>query len=95
MKTHFGLRIFLVVAGCWIGFLPTSRAQSATPNPAQIPRPAVAQPVAATQPPPGTLDDYLKFDSDAKSVSVTNGTEQAHFSFSVTNVSSESVIINY
>ena len=60
-----------------------------------MPRPpgtsTIAIPPAVAQ----NLEDYLKFDADAKSVSVTNGTEQAHFTFSVTNVSSEEVVINY
>jgi mono/diheme cytochrome c family protein len=100
MKRHCWLTLFFAVAGCWLGFLTGCQAQPVaapqqTPNPAQMPRPpgtpAIAVPAAVA----GNLEDYLKFDADAKIVSVTNGTEQAHFTFSVTNVSSEEVVINY
>ncbi len=64
---------------------------SAQPNAAQIPRP-VSPPTIT---PVGLLDNFLKFDAEAKTVDVTNGTEQAHFTFSVTNISSDVVIINY
>jgi mono/diheme cytochrome c family protein len=43
----------------------------------------------------GLLDNFLKFDAEAKTVDVTNGTEEGHFTFSVTNISSDVVIINY
>ena len=89
MKRHCGLGLFSLIAGvCLFGI--TSKGGPQT-NPAQIPRPA--GPVTVT--PLGQLDNFLKFDAEDKMATVTNGTEQAHFSFSVTNISSEEVIINY
>jgi mono/diheme cytochrome c family protein len=89
MKRHCGLGLYSLIAGvCLFGI--TSKGAPQT-NPAQIPRPA--GPVTVT--PLGQLDNFLKFDAEDKMATVTNGTEQAHFSFSVTNISSEEVIINY
>src|ERR1043165_8457359 len=56
--------------------------------PAQ-PAPAAQQ---ATQ--PASLDGILKFDADDKTVTVTNGTTDAHFKFTVTNIASEYIIIS-
>jgi mono/diheme cytochrome c family protein len=41
------------------------------------------------------LEDYLRFDAEEKKASITNGTPEAHFTFSVTNISSAEVVINY
>lgn len=45
-------------------------------------------------PPQPALENFLKFDAEQKEVSVTNGTPEAHFSFSLTNISAGAVIIN-
>jgi len=90
MKRHCGGGLFSILAATCLAFaLPNATMTNAQPNPAQIPQPL--GPVTVT--PVGALDDYLKFDSEAKLVNVTNGTEQANFSFSVTNVSAEDVTI--
>jgi mono/diheme cytochrome c family protein len=89
------------MAGCWLGASLTVAAQQPvirpphTPNAAQTPRPILPQPVSAPAATVGNLDDYLNFDAQAKTESVTNGTEQAHFTFAVTNISSGEVVINY
>src|SRR4051812_42942056 len=87
MKWHCSRGLFYLLVACWFGIVRNGGAQN---NPAQIPQPVSS--VAVMQ--DGALDDYLKFDAEAKMVSVTNGTAQAHFEFSVTNVSSGDVIIN-
>lgn len=46
-------------------------------------------------PPQPALENFLAFDAEQKSVTVTNGTMQAHFSFNITNISSGDVTINY
>lgn len=89
MKRHCGLGLFVLIAGVCL-FESTSKS-GAQPNPAQVPQPV--GPVTVT--PVGALDNFLRFDAEDKMVTVTNGTEQAHFSFSVTNISAEDVIINY
>lgn len=89
MKRHCGRGLFYVLAAaCVFAFLGNIGAQT---NPAQIPHP-VGPPTVV---PAANLDEYLKFDSEDKKQSVTNGTEQAIFNFTVTNVSSEDVIIHY
>jgi mono/diheme cytochrome c family protein len=40
------------------------------------------------------VDNFLAWDSPNKDVTVTNGTPEAHFTFSLTNVSTEAVVIN-
>ena len=89
MKRHRGLGFVLLLAGA--SFFGFSWNSSAQPNAAQIPRPVT--PVTVT--PVGALDKYLQFDAEDKTDTVTNGTEQAHFTFSVTNISTEEVTINY
>jgi len=62
----------------------------------QVPPPAVLQappPPAGTAPAPA-LEKFLAFDMVEKDVSVPNGTSEAHFSFNLTNISSEVVTIN-
>jgi mono/diheme cytochrome c family protein len=64
---------------------------------AQVPPPAVLQPppqaMAAT--PQGPLDTFLAFDQGEKDVTVPNGTSEANFTFSLTNISSGDVTINF
>jgi len=65
--------------------------------PVPVPPPAVLQ--ASPPQPMGTtsassLTKFLAFDKDEKDVEVTNGTSEAHFSFNLTNISSEVVTIN-
>jgi mono/diheme cytochrome c family protein len=55
--------------------------------------PASAPIAAGTE--PASLDGFLKFDADDKTVTVTNGTPEAHFTFTVTNISSADVLISY
>lgn len=64
--------------------------------------PALAQPAApapkveVTQPAtPPSIDTFIAFDSSTKEVTVTNGTTEAHFSFSITNISSGDVKVNF
>ena len=60
-----------------------------------MPPPAALQvPQAMGAAPHPALDKYLAFDTEQKEVSVPNGTAQANFSFSLTNISSEDVLIN-
>jgi len=66
------------------------------PSPTPIPHPIPTLTPAAT---PGALpvaeiDSFLKWDAEVKEVSVTNGTPHAEFTFSLTNVSSEEVVIS-
>ena len=90
MKRRCGLGIYYFLAGVYLfGSACNGGAQT---NALQVPHPAASSVTAA---PLKLLDDFLKFDAEAKMVSVTNGTEQAHFSFNVTNISSEAVTINY
>jgi cytochrome c553 len=63
----------------------------------QVPPPAVLQappPQAMGGAPQPDLEKYLAFDMVEKDVSVPNGTSEAHFSFNLTNISSEVVTIN-
>ena len=97
MKRHCGLIFCFVMAGCWLGTLGCQAQQPATlppqvPKAAQTPRPLTVQPGVV---PAGNLDEFLKFDAEAKTESVTNGTEKALFTFDVTNISSGDVTINY
>jgi len=80
---------------------PTPPGMMPPPGPApaatqQPPPPAAAAPTAAApaapQPP---LETLLSFDANEKEVTVTNGTSEAHFSFSLTNISSGPVTVNY
>lgn len=56
-----------------------------------MPKPLGPVPLTDTR----SLDDFLKFDADAKMESVPFGTDEAIFTFTVTNVSSEEVTIGY
>jgi mono/diheme cytochrome c family protein len=89
MKRHSGFDLFSLITGaCLFAFAGTSSAQTNVP---QIPRP-IGPPTIT---PVGALDKFLQFDAEDKTVTVTNGTEKASFTFSVTNISSEEVVINY
>jgi cytochrome c553 len=46
------------------------------------------------QPAPQGLDAFLKWNTESIEVTVTNGTPESHFAFSVTNISSEPVTIS-
>lgn len=80
--------VFLVVfAGISIAANGQSFAQT-DPRPVSVPPPlAVAAPVPS-------LDDFLKWDAIQKDVTVPFGTADAKFTFTLTNVSSEVVVIN-
>jgi mono/diheme cytochrome c family protein len=101
MKRHCGRVLFYSVAAASL-FTSASNLR-AQPTPAKVPPPVQAiQGAQVPQPvrpvlvaPAGDLGKYLKFDSEDKKLNVTNGTEQAIFTFSVTNISSEQVIIHY
>src|SRR5947207_2697707 len=74
------------------GILVCSDVNAQSPPAAQgTPQAPVAQPAPA-QP---VIDDFLAFDANQKDVSVTNGTSEAHFTFSLTNISSGDVVINF
>jgi len=89
MKRHCGLAFISLVAGATLfGFAGNAGAQPNVPHP---PQPVAPVTVTAV----GALDKFLQFDAEDKTVTVTNGTEQAHFMFTVTNISSEDVLINY
>ncbi|HEU5125613.1 MAG TPA: DUF1573 domain-containing protein [Verrucomicrobiae bacterium] len=84
--------LLLALAGIF-----TAQSALAQNHPAlvPIPRPIPTLTPAST---PGALpvaeiDSFLKWDAEIKEVSVTNGTPHAEFTFSLTNVSSEDVII--
>jgi len=69
----------------------------ALPTAAQVGQPVVASPAVATPPPvseaplPNTI---LKWDAELKNVSVNEGDEEGHLSFSFTNVSPDTVVIS-
>jgi len=74
-----------------------SAPQPAPPQkvlPATLPPRFVPPPVPAAQPAPGaSVDDFLKWDAQSKSLTVSNGTAQAHYTFILTNTSKETVTI--
>ncbi len=69
-----------------------SQSQPAPPTIQPVTAPPAA-PVGVTAQP--SLDNFLKFDAEEKTVSITNGTPEGHFTFTVTNISSVDVVINY
>ena len=76
---------------------PAANVVPPPPHPIQVPPPAALQaplPQAMGAASHGALDKYLAFDRDEKDVEVMNGTAEAHFSFSLTNISSGDVMIN-
>jgi mono/diheme cytochrome c family protein len=89
MKRHCRSVIF-TLAGAFLS--ASIRGLLAQPHPV-VPPPATLSVAAAV--PQESLDQYLKFDADEKTVTVTNGTAEGHFTFTVTNFSDEDVIINY
>ncbi len=85
---------FLLLALAGIFTAQSALAQN-HPGPVPIPHPIPTLTPAST---PGALpvaeiDSFLKWDAEIKEVSVTNGTPHAEFTFSLTNVSSDDVII--
>jgi mono/diheme cytochrome c family protein len=88
-----------------VGSLICSRALAQPMPPGSTVLPASQVPPAVThQPPPvnpfgpaphPALENYLAFDAETKSVSVTNGTPAAHFTFNLTNISTVDVTINF
>jgi len=100
MKRRWRLLICFLMAGCWLSLFSVAQAQTATlppqaRNPAQTPRPLTDQPISAPASTIQNPDDYLRFDAEAKTDTITNGAPQGHFAFVVTNISSGDVIINY
>lgn len=85
---------FLALGGT-LSLFTFARAQQPIlrPPPASIRRPAAITPLPDT--PARPLTNYLAFDELQKAVSVTNGTPAAHFTFDLTNISSEDVTISY
>jgi mono/diheme cytochrome c family protein len=90
MRRHCGLTVSIVAGALWICSTSIGQAQPGAPPPAPATL-ALPPAVSAQQ----SLDNYLKFDADEKTVTVTNGAPDAHFTFTVTNISSEDVVINY
>jgi mono/diheme cytochrome c family protein len=79
-----------LAAGC-------AHAEPAPAQPAATPAPATPAPqVQITQPTqPASIESFVAFDADTKEVTVTNGTPEAHFAFSITNISSGTVTVNF
>ncbi len=73
---------------------PAPQAQVTPPPPAAL-QVSPGPPIVYGATPHPALENYLKFDAEQKDVSVTNGTPEAHFSFSLTNISSGDITINY
>jgi mono/diheme cytochrome c family protein len=88
---------FSIVILALAGFLkaPVAIAQN-HPGAVPIPHPIPALTPAATpdQLPMSEIDSVLKWDAEIKEVSVTNGTPHAEFTFSLTNISKENIIIS-
>jgi len=74
---------------------PTAQQLKVLPPPAAPQVSPGPPPQAFGLPPQPALENFLKFDTEQKEVSVTNGTLQAEFSFNLTNISSGPVVINY
>jgi mono/diheme cytochrome c family protein len=77
---------------------PASTVLPVTTQGSVVPPPATHQPPPANPSAPQTLppmDSVLAFDAGQKEVSVTNGTPEAHFTFSLTNITTGDVIINF
>jgi mono/diheme cytochrome c family protein len=69
-------------------------ALPATQAPVISPQPIVVHPPASAPNPVLPLDSFIGFDAEQKEVTVTNGTPEAHFTFSLTNISTGEVTIN-
>jgi mono/diheme cytochrome c family protein len=92
MKRLGFLFSFVIVIGCLAN--KNSYAQSGA-APTVPPLPA-GQPVQVTQPaPPPSLDQFLAFDAETKDYHAKAGEAQAAFTFSLTNISSDNVTINF
>lgn len=66
-------------------------------QPVQVPPPAVLQappPQALGTAPQPALTEFLAFNMELQETNVPNGTTEAHFSFSLTNISAGEVVIN-
>jgi mono/diheme cytochrome c family protein len=96
MKRDCGVAIVLLMAeACWFNSF-RSQAQSAERVVQTLPPPpATVATAAVAVTPQRSLDDYLKFDADDKTTTVTDLESEAHFTFTVTNISSGDVVINY
>ena len=81
--------MFIMAGVFWFGSAWTGQAQPGAA--ASVPATLSIPPAVPSR---QTLDNYLKFDADEKTVSVTNGITEAHFTFTVTNISSEEVTIS-
>jgi mono/diheme cytochrome c family protein len=75
--------------------VPTDRDLKVLPPPTALQVPPGPPPQAFGTPPQPALENFLKFETEMKEVSVTNGTPEAHFAFNLTNISSGPVMINY
>ena len=75
---------------------PGGQIIQAVPPPATLqPPPAALQLPGAPGAPVPALDNFLVFDKEQRDVAVTNGSTEAYFTFSLTNISSGDVIINF
>ncbi|HXT11531.1 MAG TPA: c-type cytochrome [Candidatus Angelobacter sp.] len=99
MKWRCGVLAFSIYTGA--SLCGSARAQQPPPPSAhlvQAQAPATRQPPPANafaKPPQPALDTLLSFDAMEKSVTVSNGTPAAHFAFTLTNISSSDVTIQY
>jgi mono/diheme cytochrome c family protein len=89
----FSCALSILVCGCVHAQQPAPPAQTqfGPPPAAQQPPPGNPMPT----PPQPAIENFLAFDAEQKSVSVTNGTTAAEFSFNLTNISAGDVIINF
>lgn len=85
----------LLVVGLTGFFAISTTSAQNHPTAVPIPHPLpMLTPAAHPGPiPTSEVDSVLKWDQEIKEVSVTNGTAQAQFTFSLTNVSSEEITI--
>lgn len=72
-------------------FLARATAQTNFVTPVPVVVPAVPLPNLAGGNP---VDSILKWDAETKEVTITNGTPEAHFTFLLTNVSADVIVIN-
>ena len=78
--------------------VPAPPIQPPPPPVRQVPPPVALQvpvPPQPMAPPQLALENFMAFDKEQKEVSVTNGTTEAHFSFSLTNISSGDIVVNF
>jgi mono/diheme cytochrome c family protein len=79
----------LVRNGAQAQSLPAAKGAVTPAQPVAIQPP---QPAPAPQPP---LENFISFDAGTKEVTVTNGTTEAQFTFNITNISSDKVMVNF